>query len=357
VLGILGLLAIPATLLTIHLRSREPLFTPAAEEYREGSKAPIDPAQDGPRIERLFAALAAASKDGNEEAFEACFHPRRMLAEIEQQGALKTVGMRRDELDLEGELEAALRNWCDQLKNSFSAWQSVKRCTYRFLEGRGEAEAVVVMRGANRLSSFRFWVIKEKDTWSIFDYEPLKGGSRMSAYNSKLLAWQSKGDLEPHHVERCFELLDKARNLLARDMTQEALEALAQAEPISGSGKGLYPSVLFLRAQALLQAKRPKEALAAIDESLRSRPDAPRTRYLRGVILLRLGQYQDSIREEEEYLRIVEEDSDAYAAIGAAYEGLGKPDRAREAYRKGAACEEFSSENQLKLKKLDESDR
>src|SRR5687767_3425050 len=79
-------LLIPVAVAIQVWRSWQHRFTSAAEEYKDGSKAPIDPAIDEPRIERLLNALAAAARENNQHAFVGCFHLRRMLAEIEIRG-------------------------------------------------------------------------------------------------------------------------------------------------------------------------------------------------------------------------------------------------------------------------------
>ena len=353
-LGIVLTLVIPATFATIFFRTRGPLFTSAAEEYREGSKASVDPKVDGPRIERLFAALAAATRDGNEHAFSSCFHERRMLAEIELRGGMDAVGVRRDEVELEGELGAVLRDWCDQLRNSLSSWQSVQRCTIKFIEGRGEAEAAVVMKATDHVSRYRFWLIKEQDQWLIFDCEALASGLRMSTHNARLLVRQVKGELSGHELDRAAALVDKAQNFLVRDKVDEAEECLKQAEALPHPGTWL-PAVALLQAEVLLRRMRLEEALAKVDQALVHRRDYPKSIQLRGFILFGLKRFEEGIRSQEEFMKIVGDDSAAWMGIGMCQEALGDRARAKEAYRKGAACDDTDTEIRQRLKKLEES--
>jgi len=325
----IAVLIIPAGFLTLFLRSRTPRFTSASEEYRDGSKAPVDPKVDLPRIERLFAALAAASKEGNEEAFANCFHERRMLAEIELRGTIAAVPRRRDERSLEGELRSIFRHWCDQMKNSLAPWQSVQRCAVKFVDGRGEAEAAVAMKCADRLSRFRFWLIKENDAWAIFDYESLELGFRMST--------------RPRVPS---EKLDKAENLMVRGTLDEALEILGFLDDRN-------PDVGLVHAEVLYRLKRLEEALSTIDRVLEVAKGIPRGHQLRGFILHGLGRTEDGIRSQEEFMKAVGDDAEAWLWVGKGYEALGKRDRALEAYRKGAACDETETANRAKLKELE----
>jgi tetratricopeptide (TPR) repeat protein len=349
-LPILIVLAIPSVVGTVVYRSRGPRFVSALEEYGEGSKAPIDPKIDGPRIERVFAALAAASRDGNESAFGSCFHGRRMLAEIERRGGMAAVQIGREEEHLEVEIYATVRDWCDQLKNGDSAWQSVYRCSYRFLEGRGEAEASVVMRGKEHVSRFRFWLIKESDAWTIFDYESLENTFRFSTQNGKLLVRQAKGEVDGRRLEKTDGLLDKARNLTVRGKVDEALKVLEEAE--ISAPTPLQPAVEFAQAEALHQLGREAEALKKLDLALEHQKDTPRAVQFRGVVLFGLQRFEECIRAQEEFMKVVGDDAAAWYWIGRSCEGLGRADDALKAYRQGAACDETESLNRERLKAL-----
>jgi tetratricopeptide (TPR) repeat protein len=349
-LPIVLVLAIPIVVGIAYYKTRQPRFTSAMEQYREGSKAPIDPKIDGPRIERLFATLAGASKDGNESAFGSCFHGRRMLAEIELRGGIDAIGIRRDELELEDEIYATVRDWCDQMKNKETAWQSVHRCTYRFLEGRGEAEASVLMRNRNQLSRFRFWVIKENDAWTIFDYESLGNSFRMSTHNGKLLVRQARGEVSAHQMERTWGLIDKAENFIARGNSEEALQVLREAE-VTTSGP-LQPSVELTLADALYHLGREEEALKKVDSALHQNKDMPQAVQFRGVILCGLQRFEECIRAQEEYMKVVGDDASAWYWIGRSYEGLGKREDALKAYRRGADCDETETFNRGRLRAL-----
>jgi len=350
ILPILIVLAIPTVVGTVVYRSRGPRFLSALEEYRDGSKAPVDPRIDGPRIERLFAALASASRDGNESAFGSCFHGRRMLAEIERRGGMAAIGIGREEEHLEAEIYATVRDWCDQMKNSDAAWQSVHRCSTRFLEGRGEAEASVVMRCKDFSSRFRFWLIKESDAWTIFDYESLESSFRMSTHNGKLLVRQAKGEFDGRRLEKADGLIDKARNLLVRGKVEEALGVLEEAEAVAPAP--LQPSVKLSQAEALLGLGRGPEALKKADLALELQKDMPQAVQFRGVLLCGLQRFEECIRAQEEFMKIVGEDAAAWYWIGRSYEGLGRRDDALKAYGKGAACDDTETVNRERLKAL-----
>lgn len=347
-------LIIPSVVGIAYWRTRQPRFTSAAEEYREGSKAAIDPAVDGPRIERLFAALAAASKEGNETAFGHCFHGRRMLAEIEIRGGIEAVGMRRDELSLEDEIYATMRDWCEQLKNSASAWQKVVRCTTRFLDGRGEAECFVVMRSPDQISRFRFWVLKENNEWLIFDYESLEDSFRMSTSNGKLLVRQSRREMSGHKLDQIDGMIDKVNNWLARDNPDQALEILTTAETLADSTP-LLPTIKLQFAEVLHLKGRPEEALLKVDDALRLKKDFPQAVQCRGSILYSLQRFDEGIAAQESFMKSVGDDAIAYFWIGRCREAQGKRTEAVDAYRKGAACDETETINRERLQKLGES--
>jgi tetratricopeptide (TPR) repeat protein len=350
VLAIVAVLIIPAVFITVYVRAGQPRFVSAAEEYRDGSKAPADPGIDGPRIERLFAAIVAASKEGNEPAFSRCFHERRMLAEIERRGGLQAVSTRAEEEELEAEIGATLRDWCDQMKNGLSAWQSLKRCSYKFLEGRGEAEAVVAMRSPDHLYRYRFWLIKEKDEWLIYDYESLEDSFRMSTHNGKYLIRQSKGEISGRQVDRIDGLLAKAHNLMVRNKLDEALETLQAVEP---QAQSLLPGVELLQAQVLQRLDRKGEALAKVDLCLQHQKDWVQALQLRGSILHGLRRFTEGTRCQEAVMRLIGEDAEAWYWIGKCREGLGQIPEAKEAYRKGLACDDENADIRRRLKELE----
>lgn len=349
-LPVLLVLAIPSVVGVAFWRTRQPRFTSAMEEYKDGSRAKIDPAIDGPRIERLFATLAAASKDGDEPAFGACFHGRRMLAEIESRGGIDAVGMRRDETALEEDVYATARDWCEQMRNSDSAWQAVHRCSFKFVEPRGEAEAAVVLRGKDHSERLRFWLVKENDAWFIYDYESLESAFRFSTHNGRLLVRQARKEFSGHRLDEVSGLVDKATNLMVRNMVEEALRVLQEAE--TRAPGPLMPSVEFSMAMALYRLGREEEALKKIDSALQHQKDFPVALQFRGVILHALRRHEECIRAEADFMKIVGDDAGAWFWTGMALEGLGRKDDAVQAYRKGAACDDTESQNRKRLQSL-----
>jgi len=346
------LLAIPAVVITLFVHSQRPRFSSAAEEYQEGSKEPVNPASDRPKVEQVLQDLVAASKENDPFRFASRFHVRRMLAEIELRGGMAAVGLKRDELVLADELESGLRAICARQNSSGGSWASIKRCTVRFLEGRGEAEAIVHVKGSV-ISRFRFWLIKEKGTWTIFDFESLDQGIRLCSIEGGLLGKVAKGQLLPSHGERLSELIAQSLAHLARGRPEEALETLSQAQTLAPAPMQRY--IQLLQANALQRLGRSPEALLRIDQAIRERKDWPTAVELRGIILRSLGRFEDSTGALEEVIRMIGGDSDMYRVIGMNCEDLGKPDDAIWAYRKGIECDDSDAESLERLKKLQES--
>jgi len=262
--------------------------------------------------------------------------------------------MRRDELALEDEVYATMRDWCEQLKNSASAWQKVVRCTTKYLDGRGEAECFVVLRSSDQITRLRFWVIKEDNAWLIFDYESLEDAFRMSTSNGKLLVRQSRHELSGHQLDRLSGLIDKVNNWTARNNLDEALQVLNTAEPLAHSTP-LLPTIELQFAEVLHLKGQPQEALAKVDEALRLKKDFPQALQCRGIILYSLQRFDEGIAAQESFMKSIGDDAIAYFWIGRCREAQGKRAEAVDAYRKGAACDETETINRERLKNLGES--
>jgi tetratricopeptide (TPR) repeat protein len=348
-------LLVPLTVGIVIVRSwTHPRFTPVLEDYRGGSKEAAIPETDRPRVEETLARLVKASADDNPEHFAWCFNVRRMLAEIEQRGGLDAIGLKWEETSLLDELDGSIRHFCEGQRLNGGTWHFLQRCTVRFIENRGEAEAFAAVRSAGSLMRFRFWLIKEKNEWGIYDFESLETGIRESTNQARALRKSRDGSAAQR--ARAEGLLEKAGQWIARGNFEEALESLNTAEPLSGKTE-LLPTIEMLQSVALFRLGRPEEALHKIDQTLEHRKDMPLAHHLRGCLLYSFGRFEECIRAQEEYLRVIGDDAPAWMWIGMSYEKMNNPEKAADAYRKGAAADEQDTANRTRLKALQESSK
>jgi tetratricopeptide (TPR) repeat protein len=315
-------LLVPLAVIGFFIKSDREKFHQAWEEYDNGSREPFEPT-DEVRIRALLHSLVEACREMDANSFAACFHPRRMLAEIEARGGYPAIHRRSQEEDIADDLSETLRSTCVQMSETKTSWQSVKRCTVRFLEGRGEAEAYATLRRPDSLARYRFWLVKEKKEWLIFDFKSLGLGIRLSSSYAKILGKRAQDDRFIQGLDSAFESFHRGAVLVASGNYEQALEAFRKSTFTQIPGI-LQPSVELGEAIALEGLGRFEEALQKIDQAIQHRKDMTDALHVRGRLLCELEHFEDSLRVQEEYLRIAGPDPDTYVWMAHAYVHLNR---------------------------------
>jgi E3 SUMO-protein ligase RanBP2 len=75
--------------------------------------------------------------------------------------------------------------------------------------------------------------------------------------------------------------------------------------------------------------------IEALQKMLAARPDDPRAHFGLAVELERLGRWPEVIEHLESYLRLADDQGNAWGRLARACLQAGDPDRAREAFRRG----------------------
>jgi tetratricopeptide (TPR) repeat protein len=308
-------------------------FTPVADLYEKGSRDPIDPKIDEPRVRSSLEGAAEDLSEGRIAAFADRFHFKRMLAEIERHGGLALITVQSVEDQVLEEIGMCVRSFCGHEHDLGVKWSPIRRCTVRFLEGRGEAEAMAVLRNQGTFLRYRSWLIKEANAWAIFDYENMDSSLRLSSLFGRALRRIAKSWASGHEYQEQWDHLSRAHDLRMQGKHEEALRELG------GISKETTPSTLtsqaeFLRAVLLQALGRSSEALPSIDEALRIQKDMPVGIMSRAHILHSLKRYEDAIQSYEEYLRIVGPDATACVGLASAWDQLGRPELASEIFHR-----------------------
>ena len=86
----------------------------------------------------------------------------------------------------------------------------------------------------------------------------------------------------------------------------------------------------------------PEDRVRSLERMLEKRPEDSRVRFALAVEYLNGSRTEDGVRELRAYLEASDDEGNAWGRLAAALLDLGRPDEAREAYRKGiAAAERF----------------
>jgi len=78
-----------------------------------------------------------------------------------------------------------------------------------------------------------------------------------------------------------------------------------------------------------------QDRLEALRRLVRDRPDDPRLRFGLAVELLNRGQTREGAEALKAYLRLAEDEGNAWARLGSALAELGDVEEAKAAYRRG----------------------
>lgn len=302
------------------------------------SVEPIVPGSDEARVRETLVALVAAHARGDGEGFTALFHYPRLVAEIEAVTPLKHLRTKADEEAFLKGIGIGMAQTVRKQAGTPMQWKAVEVARVRFHASRPEAEAFGQLRMGFGRARFRFWLIKDGSGWKVFDYEPIQEGMRATDH----MAAAAAASFDPAGSERTRRATETTVRALQEMSSGEAEKALATLRAVRASG----PSPLTLNQVDVMEGTiltatgRPKEALAILDGALARRKDLPLAHHQRGQALFALGEHEEAVRAEEEYVGLTGDDADALVTIGRALEALGRPDEALAALKRGVACDD-----------------
>ncbi len=363
VVGLVGVLIVAGVAGAYYLR-RSKKYTPTQAESVEekylsasqsfaGPPAVIDPKSDEGKVVACLDALAEAQRTGQGAKFSSHLHMRRLLVEAQRGGVLPGFRTRKGEADYIRGLEKGMVDSITQnAHNQMLHWMSVRVFRVTFQPERGEAQVFCSVRlGGGVSAKFRFWLIKEGDSWRVFDWESMEEGIRVSVLLSSMIGATGNQPRRAQELEQLGGLLQQAMLKTNEGDLDGAKTAIARARGLSPPG-GVVALLDVLDSHRLAAEGKFEEALGVLDSALSQNPDLPLAHHLKAGHYGALEKYEDCVREELEYLRMLGDDPEAYASLGSAYESLGKKAEAVEAYRKGIACDEKDVDNRYGLASL-----
>ena len=83
-----------------------------------------------------------------------------------------------------------------------------------------------------------------------------------------------------------------------------------------------------------------EQRIDALRRMVERKPDDARARFGLAAEYERLGRWEDAVRELEAYLRLADDEGNAWGRLGHALRQLGRDDAARDAYRRGIEAAE-----------------
>lgn len=322
-------------------------YRSAADAYAAGSSAAVTPGADDASVRGHIEAMVAAAAKGDGNAFVNGMHFRRLLAEMQGSGVPLRLSSRRQEDDfVKGLRQGYAEGIRRQSKIETLRWTGVRVVRVNYKPERGEADVFCVVSQPLAKLKVRFWLIKENGAWSLFDYEILDEGMRLSTLLAALLP-DAMADRSTFKAS-----MEKLNGAIAK-LAEGDLEATA---PLLAAARSNAPAALLAQIDLLTGVVQSglgdyEQSLKTLDLALREKPDLPVAIHLKGEAYLNLGRHEECVKAEETYLRLLGPDPDAYLNLGLALAALERPDEAADAFRRGieADPDDVGNRSQLAL--------
>jgi tetratricopeptide (TPR) repeat protein len=304
------------------------------------------------QIRAALEKLSRAMSGDEKESFADRFSFPRMVKELEAQGALKGLseGDEARKLFIE-RLKATFPTMARTMASMGGAWEKIRMLHLKLQSGGEEAETFCHVTIAGSRTRFRFWLAREGEDWKLFDYEMLDGGMRLSATVAALSASMSRDAETRTAMQKMFAALIAGIQHVAAGEVDQARASCAGARQAKPPGR-IHAWIDLFDAHALAYQAKFEEAIQAADRALDVQKDLALAHHLKATAYAALDESEKAIASEKEYMRFVGDDTEAWLAIGEAYEKLGKPAEAIEAFRKGTAFDDEDFSCRMNLGRL-----
>jgi len=228
-------------------------------------------------------------------------------------------------------------------------WGTVLNPRVRVLKPGAEAVVSCILKDSDgEKDRYRFWTVRDKAALKIYDFESVSDGVRLSILLTSILNDAEGDPRKLAAITRAATVFHGITAQLAAGETAKVLEAL-QTLDLENLPKTLAAIFEMIEGAVLIAEGQEEKALEVLDRCLTHRPDLPRALRLKSEVCLSLRRFDDVVRAEREYLKIIVDDPDAFFNIGNAFRELKKVDEAIEAHRKGADCDPEDAPNRLRL--------
>ncbi len=300
-----------------------------------GATTPTGPAKAAnpapTAVPALCDQLLQAVKEKDADAAVALIDVPRMLQEMERQKILGNLTSS-DRTSLLVALQNQLANGFVQEGES-GGWKSCKIHTVE--QKPGSNDAVVVLRmltkDGTHSSLMRFYVVKEQDRWSLYDWEDVDRIFRTSTHIAMTLAAQ-QGQVRGNYLQA---VLSAAR--FTGDGNDSVAERILSQLAGVDLGDILESTRWLLLARIKIGQGQPGDALKALDLAAKLNPDIPALSGLRAAAEQKAGNNEKAVDLAKQTLNRLGPDGRTYAVLGNALLAQGKQAEAVEAFRNGLA--------------------
>lgn len=319
------------------------------ETLREWKSAFQGEAADGEGlagIHKLFADLGRALRTADPEELGALFDGERLYQEVRRLGALPNVPPLR-ERQLVRRIHAALMDGLAQNATVLRHDRfEIKHC--RFLDDGSEALVYARMWRQDVSWKTRWWIVKRRDGWRMYDCEDLAFPIRASDGFAISFKESSKKPRDAARTQAALQDFRQLYEAVVADDCEAAEKALAKVDA-SELPSPIKPHLTILEAGVHLCYGRWQRALECCDrhEALRDKLDMSfsTVSLVRSSAYNGLERYAEARQAAERYIERFGADPDAYFQLGVSHDGLGQPEQAVAAFRKGLDDDPDSLDN------------
>ena len=196
-------------------------------------------------------------------------------------------------------------------------------------------------------TSTRWWLVRREGRWMVYDYEDLDVGYRLSM----LLAARVAGGLDGNSA-LCAnaDALDEAIEALHDENTEQLRAALDRlSEPLPGPFEALRWTLETVCGVAMDDWEA---GLAASDRADAIRQEIPLVSYMRGMCLVELKRYREAIEAVDRYEEFLGPDHDSHHLRGRALTGMDRQAEAEKVFLLGLEDYSDSVDNLIGLARV-----
>jgi predicted Zn-dependent protease len=289
---------------------------------------PRDAEETAKELKALFESLGRTFRNADPARLSAHVNVERMCDELQALQLLPADAQRRQAeftTEMRRALGVGLANQAPAL-----AWSSFEIRNVKTLPGD---EAVVIVRHrtlAGEYLRMRWWVIRFRGVWKIYDLEDLDGGVRLSIQAGMVLGLglEKIKELRPatDHLSQAVQAF------LVREDVDEAEKHLRAIDKVQ-----LPPAIDAVRLCVLGRTQvhrgRFQEALATFERAQVLNPDMPCLDLGKGLALNGLGRWEEARERLQAYRDLLGDDPNVCNAHGYALRGVRRFVEAQAAYR------------------------
>lgn len=309
-----------------------PIDDQAREAFaREPGQPGPDPLE--PELADVLATIGRAAREGHAAEVADAFDADRLYDEITRTELFARSGLRPNPFEGPGVVRAGL--WTAVHDGGPGlAWDRAVVRKIVPLGPPGEYLAYARQYRGSRSIPYRWWMVRGRDGWKVYDAEDVRVGLRLSRQAAGLFARSSGGSDVPAELLAALAALRRASEALAEGHTNDAEAALLQVRTVSLPAEQYVLRCVLEGAVAALKGNA-ADALAWADRADAASPGLPAVDYLRASAHAVKADWPNAALFARKYLDAVGPDVGACRILGTALRELGDRPGAIDAFELG----------------------